>query len=81
MAQCSCGCGEQTRGGDFRPGHDAKLRASIEESVGGLLQLRRLVIAARQFAAGQLSDGEYHSVTREVIGDQAQAARLPEARW
>lgn len=24
---CECGCGEQTKGGRFRPGHDARLHA------------------------------------------------------
>lgn len=24
---CACGCGEYTKGGEFRPGHDAKLRS------------------------------------------------------
>ncbi len=27
MTECGCGCGEQTRGGRFRPGHDARLHA------------------------------------------------------
>lgn len=26
---CACGCGEMTRGGTFRPGHDAKLRSKL----------------------------------------------------
>lgn len=25
--QCECGCGEMTKGGRFRPGHDAKLHS------------------------------------------------------
>jgi hypothetical protein len=43
MTICICGCGEQTRGGKFRPGHDQKLRAAIEEAAGGLEQLRGIV--------------------------------------
>jgi hypothetical protein len=26
---CKCGCREMTRGGEFRPGHDAKLRGKF----------------------------------------------------
>ena len=43
MAICECGCGEVTQGGDFRPGHEQKLRSAIEVAVGGILKLRRLV--------------------------------------
>lgn len=37
---CGCGCGELTKGGKYRPGHDQKLRAAIEEAVGGLESLK-----------------------------------------
>ena len=43
MATCICGCGEETKGGRFRPGHDQKLRSAIEDAAGGLEQLRVLV--------------------------------------
>jgi len=43
MAMCICGCGEETKGGRFRPGHDQKLRSAIEDAAGGLEQLRVLV--------------------------------------
>lgn len=43
MMICICGCGEQTKGGKFRPGHDQKLRAAIEEAAGGLESLRVIV--------------------------------------
>jgi hypothetical protein len=42
---CICGCGETTRGGRFRPGHDQKLRKAIEDAVGGLESLRALAEA------------------------------------
>jgi hypothetical protein len=71
MSLCSCGCGQPTKGGIFLPGHDAKLRAAIEESVGGLLSLSRLVEAARQFTSGILSSEDYMKLTREVIGEQS----------
>lgn len=43
MTECICGCGEETKGGRFRPGHDQKLRAAIEDAAGGLEQLRVVV--------------------------------------
>lgn len=43
MATCICGCGEETKGGKFRPGHDQKLRAAIEEATGGLENLKFIV--------------------------------------
>lgn len=42
---CICGCGEITRVGRFRPGHDQKLRKAIEDAVGGLENLRSLAEA------------------------------------
>lgn len=32
-----------TKGGDYLPGHDQKLRAAIEDKVGGLQELKSLV--------------------------------------
>jgi hypothetical protein len=40
MPICTCGCGEQTKGGKWLPGHDQKLRSAIENEVGGLESLR-----------------------------------------
>jgi hypothetical protein len=43
MKLCICGCDKETAGGRFLPGHDQKLRAAIEDAVGGLEELRTLV--------------------------------------
>lgn len=43
MKICICGCGDNTKGGKFRPGHDQKLRAAIEDAAGGLEELRVIV--------------------------------------
>ena len=40
---CKCGCEQMTKGGEYAPGHDQKLRAAIEKEVGGLLELKSLV--------------------------------------
>jgi len=39
---CACGCGAICRG-KWLPGHDQKLRAAIENEVGGLIELRRII--------------------------------------
>ena len=33
---CACGCGKQTKGGTFLPGHDARLMADIIYELGGV---------------------------------------------
>lgn len=43
MNKCICGCEEETKGGKFRPGHDQKLRAAIEDAAGGLEELRIII--------------------------------------
>ncbi|MGH0002803.1 hypothetical protein ACQU0X_22235 [Pseudovibrio ascidiaceicola] len=40
---CACGCEALTKGGEFLPGHDQKLRAALEHTAGGLLELKKLV--------------------------------------
>jgi ribosomal protein L37AE/L43A len=40
---CGCGCGTITKGGQFVPGHDAKLMSAILQRVGGLVALKELV--------------------------------------
>jgi len=42
---CKCGCGEITKGGDFAPGHDQKLRSAIERELGGLERLKQIAEA------------------------------------
>lgn len=41
---CACGCGGTTRGGTFRPGHDAKLLSAMIEAVGGDIGTLRLIV-------------------------------------
>ena len=40
---CSCGCGEMTKDGQFRPGHDQILLSAILEKVGGIVNLHRII--------------------------------------
>jgi hypothetical protein len=62
MAHCECGCGVKSSG-DFLPGHDQKLRASLERRVGGLLALRSLVESAESYVIGKIDDQDF---TRSV---------------
>ncbi|MGI4854946.1 MAG: hypothetical protein ACRYF4_12990 [Janthinobacterium lividum] len=56
MPRCACGCSDVTKGGQFCPGHDQKLRAALERRLGGLLKLRDLVTVVEDHAAGKLTD-------------------------
>ena len=40
---CNCNCGGTTKGGEWLPGHDQRLRAAIEGKAGGLVNLKKLV--------------------------------------
>ncbi len=39
---CACGCGAISKQ-QWLPGHDQMLRAAIENEVGGLIELRRII--------------------------------------
>jgi hypothetical protein len=54
MPICACGCGEETKRGRFLPGHEQKLRKHLDEKVGGLPLLARLVQAGEMYAGGQM---------------------------
>ena len=64
---CECGCGEEVKAGLFRPGHDQKLRAILEDRVGGLLALRSIVQAVEQSIQGQLSAEALASKVRGIV--------------
>jgi hypothetical protein len=69
---CRCGCGEPTSGGEYRPGHDQKHRASLERQAGGLPGLIILVEAARDYADGRIS--------LEHLGNRVQQVFLTERK-
>ena len=39
---CACGCGEQTKGGRFRPGHDAKLASRLRKEAAAEVVIEQL---------------------------------------
>ena len=60
METCLCGCGETVSPGrKFVPGHDQKLRADLENAVGGLGAMKDLVEAHLanndEFKRGQMA--------------------------
>lgn len=67
MAQCACGCGEQTAGGTFRPGHDSYLRAAAERGAGGVIQLAKLVERAQAFVEGTLTLADFGEQVRAIV--------------
>lgn len=67
MALCACGCGETTAGGLFKSGHDQKMRIDIEERVGGLLALRRLIDSAEEFTQGRMDLDEFAGLVRRLF--------------
>jgi hypothetical protein len=36
--ECKCGCGEMTKGGLFRPGHDARYHAALAKAQGAQIE-------------------------------------------
>jgi len=67
MNNCKCGCGNQTGGGDFLPGHDQTLRTAIEHQVGGLLALQQLVNAAENYSRGETGTEEFENLVRRIF--------------
>ena len=67
MAKCECGCGGNVNQGLFLPGHDQRLRTSLENDVGGLLALRTLVRSARAYCEGGINDQTFTQVVRGML--------------
>jgi len=67
MALCECGCREEAKHGQFLPGHDQRLRTSLEQRVGGLLALRMLIEAAACYADGLLAEDTFTQQVRSVF--------------
>ena len=65
--ECACGCGEKPVNGNFRPGHDQRLRADIERRVGGLIALRMLVEAAEHFVEGNVGSSQFNGMVKELF--------------
>ncbi len=66
MPQCECGCCQQAVK-KFRPGHDQRLRISLEKRAGGLLSLRALVEAAEAYTKGEESEHSFLQRVRKLF--------------
>jgi hypothetical protein len=64
---CECGCGETTTRGNFSPGHDQRLRTSLEKRVGGLSALRILIESAERLAKNEISPEEHIANVRGIF--------------
>ena len=67
MGDCKCGCGNEAKIGDFIPGHDQKLRSTLEQKVGGLLFLKQLLASCEEYAAGKASEADVLRTIRQVF--------------
>ena len=67
MPVCACGCGQQTAGGEFRPGHDQSYRIATASMIGGDQQLRQLAEAAREYACGRMSFSDFSDQVRVLF--------------
>ncbi len=67
MVVCECGCGEEANAGQFRSGHDQRLRTSLEHRVGGLLALRSLVEVAESYVNGKMSGDNFTQHIRALF--------------
>ena len=64
---CECGCGSDAQGSTFLPGHDQKLRTSLEGRIGGLLALRNVVESVEAYAQGRASLEDLGKVVRAAM--------------
>jgi hypothetical protein len=65
MATCECGCGGESNG-QFLPGHDQRLRTSLEQQAGGLLPLRTLIEAAHSYFEGRITEEKFTQSVRAL---------------
>lgn len=54
MPRCKCDCGKDTVHGNFMPGHDQRLRTKLEQKVGGLLNLKKLVDYSSSYSNNEI---------------------------
>ena len=71
MSKCECGCGCESGGRQFLAGHDQRLRTELENRVGGILALRKVVEAAESYAAGSTTTEHLAMCVREVFAKKS----------
>lgn len=68
---CGCGCGDQTRGGDFLPGHDARYRGQMLNAIDGGDESAIAALLARP----SLLHGATEASLRARLGSTAKKAQ------
>jgi hypothetical protein len=74
MPECVCGCGQETRGGDFLPGHDQKLRTALEQRVGGLSTMAKVVVSCEAAVEGRITADALVQTLRILMQDGQRAS-------
>ena len=80
MAKCACCCGGESEQGQFIPGHDQKLRVSLERMTGGLLPLRTLVESAHGYFEGTLTEENFMQRVRAIFARKLNSENRAKAR-
>jgi hypothetical protein len=75
--ECQCGCGEQVEDASFKPGHDQRLRISLEKRAGGIEGLRKLVETSERGHSSNYSNSEeckkeIDDIVKTINCDQAE---------
>lgn len=75
--ECQCGCGEPVEDASFKPGHDQRLRISLEKRAGGIEGLRKLVETAESGNSSDHSNSEeckkeIDEIFKTINSDQAE---------
>jgi hypothetical protein len=65
--KCACDCGHEPELGQFLPGHDQKLRITLEGRVGGLLSLKQLVASVESYATGKTTEADLTKAIRQIF--------------
>jgi hypothetical protein len=63
---CLCGC-KQPATRDFLPGHDQRLRVQLEQQVGGILNLSRLITLNRAALHGEIDPWAFQAQLRRIF--------------
>ena len=66
MAECACGCGEQTKRGKYLQGHEQKLRKQLDEKVGNLQLLSSLVKVTESYAQGRMASEDLSRLVKLI---------------
>ena len=67
MDICICGCNEEIEKGNFKTGHDQKLRISLEKNIGGIVNLKTLVESSVKYNKEQISLNDFGKIVHQLL--------------